>query len=570
MSFQWLKSFLLGSAAPAPQTFAGLPDIPAWEQANVYGGNLATGMAALYKTAAHAPQAPKVRAVLPSGIISSVTLGTTQTTTGKNWGIGSNAEPSYLPVAFARGGSVTYNTNGTVTPASLSMIMEHYGSSISFVFPTTSVFWLAIKIDDQYYNSLTSPLQLGASSYVLNINFASAAYRRIEIVMAQGNPPTNIYTGANDLLKPGIVRGRKGIVLGDSMGIGNSFIPTAATLTAAPSAATTGTLTANWTGATGNGYFITLLNGSTLVNIANCTLTNGSTAVTFGSSATATSTAITVNSPAVVPNGYAYLLADYLGCDDITASCIGGTGYAATAGGQTNNFLNRYLVDVVAQNPDFVLVSGGGLINDGASAAALTNAQALFAGLRASLPNAQIYASQLFNNGVGSISNAGWTFYTALKAAAAANGVIFLDLLALPTVAPLNKGTPNATPNAPLAATLANAVSAGATIFLSSTGNYDPNNHYIVDSGTSLEVVDAYTNDGARNLYPAQPFQYAHAAGASLLQTRPSLWTGAATSAVYGSSANMVGPDGTHPTMAVGHEAIARELATQMLQTLRL
>jgi hypothetical protein len=491
--------------------------------------------------------------VMAAGLITSVTLGGSSAITGTTRTYGqysSNAnELSYMPLTKTRGGTVSYYTNGNTAPGSLGLSCLHYGTQIEFQFPSSSAFYLALKVNDQYY-SLT-PMYIGSGTNILTLVFPSAARRRIELVMAQGSWPNNVLVGANDGLEQAPVRGPKGIVLGDSMTIGNSFIPYALTLTAAPSASTSGTLTSAFTGRTGT-YYVTFSTGTV---VANVTLTNGSTAISWGTSITASAN-ITANLPAVTPMGFAYLLSDYLRCDDITASGIGGTGYSTRAGGQNNNFLDRYMADVVAPNPDWVLISGGGLINDGGSAQSLTNAQALFAALKSQLPNAQIIVSMLYNNPVASMNTASLAYYKALKAAAQQAGCTYIDLI------DLNTGR-NFGPATSLSTTLNGAVSAGAGLFYTNSTFYDPHDPYEIGTASNLERVDVTGNGGDKRLTISGSFQNAHVSGEPVVQVGRSLWTGPQNSITYGTCATYVGPDGTHPTL-IGDDAIAYSQATRM------
>lgn len=127
-------------------------------------------------------------------------------------------------------------------------------------------------------------------------------------------------------------------------------------------------------------------------------------------------------------NTFPEMAAWLLGLADVDPTGAGGTGYVATNTGTRTAYGTRVQKDVIAWNPDIVVVSGG--INDSATAQAtvLAAAQALFAAIRAGLPNATLIVDGMqWPN--GSPSAAALQVRDAIRQAAAQYAHLYIEEL---------------------------------------------------------------------------------------------------------------------------------------------
>jgi lysophospholipase L1-like esterase len=114
----------------------------------------------------------------------------------------------------------------------------------------------------------------------------------------------------------------------------------------------------------------------------------------------------------------------YLGWDDSWNEALGGTGYITA--GTTATFPNRVSTDIVAYNPDRIIVWGGYNDNGGSQSAIGTAAATVFSTLKAGLPNAQIFVLGCWSptgSPAASLTNTDNT----IKAAAAAAQLPFIS-----------------------------------------------------------------------------------------------------------------------------------------------
>jgi lysophospholipase L1-like esterase len=271
---------------------------------------------------------------------------------------------------------------------------------------------------------------------------------------------------------------------------------------------------------------------------------------------------------AIQPNGFTTCFADAMGWDDVWASGVGGTGYLATNGGAAPTFRQRVQNDVISYAPEVVIIPGS--VNDDGLTAAAVGAEAalLYAQLKAALPNALICAAPTAKGGVNAWNANKLAIKAALKAAAQAAGVLWLDLLEMPI----------SFTGAQPASTVYQAASAAATSInvlgtAAKAGYPQPGGTIEIGSGATLERINVKTavfggsfNAGA-NYYFTLTFdgalQYAHAAGETWTQVGSPLWTGhgkVGSTIGYGNSDLYVLADGTHPTDA-GGTAIGQALA---------
>jgi lysophospholipase L1-like esterase len=301
---------------------------------------------------------------------------------------------------------------------------------------------------------------------------------------------------------------------------------------------------------------------------------------------------------------FASYMGEYLGWDNVTSSGLGGSGYLNGA----VTHATRIVHDVIQWNPDVVVFTGGfNDYNSFTAAQIQAAASSLFAQVRVALPNAiLIVCGCFFSGGVSKASSSNlYPTNNALAAAAAANGLPFINLLEMPFPASYT----------PLSGTLTSGVSAGAATFqcssffgprqvvqidgervevLSSTGS----NPSTITVGTSVTagafvtglgytiqtigttdftLIGATSNTVGLSFTATGPgtgtgtasighVSAAHAVGATVTQVGPSLWTGigrVGTTTGYGNSDTWVAADGTHPTDA-GHQGIGFQLAQQI------
>ncbi len=257
-----------------------------------------------------------------------------------------------------------------------------------------------------------------------------------------------------------------------------------------------------------------------------------------------------------VLSGFARTLGELLGWD-VMPSGNGGTGYLNPGTGGRVKFRDRVAYDVIAKNPDIVVVAGG--INDYASyssAAIGAEATALFAAIAAGLPSARLVVSAPFwRNGVETIPYTLLDAKDAIYAAATAMDALWVD----PIEIPLRAGQS-------LSSTLSSATLVNATSFASSA---DFPIGCTVEIGTSTarerRVVTALSGVGPFT-HTVAALNSAHSSGEVVRLVGPCLWTGTGkvgSTTGSGNSDRLVSSDGTHPTQD-GYDALASCLAAQI------
>lgn len=255
-----------------------------------------------------------------------------------------------------------------------------------------------------------------------------------------------------------------------------------------------------------------------------------------------------------VIDGFVRYMADYLGWDDVAPSGLGGGGYLVGAA----TFADRIQHDVIAYSPDVVIVTGG--FNDYASktlAQILAAATSLFSTLQTGLPNALIIvAGPFFSGGVRDFPATGTLLDArdAIKSAATAAGLPFIDLLEIPLPAWTTT----------VSTTLSANVSAGGAS-VSLPVKIAPRQHIQIDRERmevlSVAGVGPFAHTVSGNVAAA------HTSGTSVTVVGAPLWTGTGqvgTTTGYGNSDVFVSSDGVHPSTA-GHEAIGKQLAQGIL-----
>jgi lysophospholipase L1-like esterase len=257
--------------------------------------------------------------------------------------------------------------------------------------------------------------------------------------------------------------------------------------------------------------------------------------------------------------------ASMMGWGDTWARGLGGTGYLNPGTGGRVKFRDRVQADVIAYNPDVVVVEGG--INDAGTytAAAIgAEALALFQQIRSGLPNALLVVlSPMWRNGVETFPSYLLPVRDAIKAAAVqVSGSVFLDVLEMPL------DSAYSTTLAAGSAVNATTISTAATPTVRTT----------IEIGTGTanverRVVTAVSGGGPYSVTVAA-LGNTHASGDTVTLVGPALWTGTgrsgATTGAGNSDLLVGGSDGTdptHPTQA-GHDMIgslvARLLAAQL------
>lgn len=140
--------------------------------------------------------------------------------------------------------------------------------------------------------------------------------------------------------------------------------------------------------------------------------------------------------------GYASRLGVHMGWTDLWISGSGGTGYLNPASPGRVKFADRVTTDVINQNPDIVLITGG--INDQGYATADatgTAAGSLFDTILSGLPNVDLRIVGPWNPFASAPpSNLGPT-RDAIRAAAVARGLMFVDPMAEQWITAGNKAT---------------------------------------------------------------------------------------------------------------------------------
>lgn len=256
-------------------------------------------------------------------------------------------------------------------------------------------------------------------------------------------------------------------------------------------------------------------------------------------------------------SGWVRSFGESLGWADTWASGLGSTGYLATVSSKAT-FRQRVQTDLINQSPDAWVIAGG--FNDYATyTGAQIGAEAalLFAQIKAALPNsAGIVLSPFWRSGVDNAPYTLWAARDAIKAAAVAAGLVFVDVLEMPLD---GAGTPVST-------TLAASALASATT-ISSTARHRVGATVAIGSGAALEhrVVTSSSGTGPYT-HGVAALTYAHAAAEPVVEVGACLWTGTgrvgATTGT-GNSDLLVSSDSTHPTQA-GHDLLGATVASLM------
>ncbi|MDE2595390.1 MAG: SGNH/GDSL hydrolase family protein [Sphingomonadales bacterium] len=266
--------------------------------------------------------------------------------------------------------------------------------------------------------------------------------------------------------------------------------------------------------------------------------------------------------------------ADAMGWDDVWSSGIGGTGYVNNQSGTKKTFRARLQSDVVAYKPDIVIIMGS--VNDWSQPAAqvASEAAALVAELRASLPGCLVIGAHACSGGVETMNSAALDVMDATRSGFTAAGGIWLNPVQLPfgfngpTAATLLSGAHAA--GRPGNSGVPTAVAAGQGILVDAvvggSANIRVGATVEIGSGATRERVHltSFTQASPKALYGFDgALRYAHASGEPVVEVGPSYMTGrgkAGTPTGWGTADLFVSSDGTHPTPE-GQRALGMLLA---------
>lgn len=260
----------------------------------------------------------------------------------------------------------------------------------------------------------------------------------------------------------------------------------------------------------------------------------------------------------IISRGFVQHLGPMLGVD--MWSCgSGGTGYLNPGTGGRVKFRDRLAADVIPYAPD-VLLWAGGINENGLYDAAAVGAEAAlcFAQVAAALPNCQqIVVSPFWPRGHQVIPGTLIAIRDAIKAAATAAGLPFIDMLQIPvTVLPQPSGV-----------SMASTTAGAGTI--SSSVSFRVGTIVQIDTGLNADIraVSSVSGTGPYTLSVTESGQTlkAHASGVPIVECGDSMNTGVGTQASPsgGTSSRYTGTDTTHPTQA-GHYNIALLIYEQL------
>lgn len=257
-------------------------------------------------------------------------------------------------------------------------------------------------------------------------------------------------------------------------------------------------------------------------------------------------------------NGWVYSFADSMNWDDVWASGVGGTGYLA-APSPKFTFRQRVDTDVIAFNPEVVIIAGG--INDSAAdpTALYNEADALYKRIRQALPRVTlIVLSPFWRGGRATMPLTLIAGRDSIKAAAAANGAYFIDCIEQPLPAGFVPNTTTLSANVTATQTSFNVTSpipAGGTF------------KFADGSGFSIKSM---SGTGPYNVVLSSGLSVGQSAGAVITQVGDCLWDGSGrvgTPSGYGNSDLWTSSDNTHPTDQ-GHFGIGQWAAQALINTL--
>lgn len=258
------------------------------------------------------------------------------------------------------------------------------------------------------------------------------------------------------------------------------------------------------------------------------------------------------------------LLSDYLEWDDIVYSARGGSGYLANTSGTYTNYGQRIQHDVIDNGYEVVIFTGG--YNDANESKSYNDVYAecidLFSKTKAGLPESLIIAfSPFWIGGPGTETIKLRNVWTAIKDAANATGIIYIDILEMDL-------PQDPSPDGLLTANIL----AGATSFISSTF-YAPKTTVLIDNidrVTIGSVSGTYPGPWTHTIYEGT-IKTAHSIGGTISQVGRGILTGSGRVGATTGKGNAdvcVQNDAVHPTLT-GQELIAQAIANQIKKYFR-
>lgn len=264
--------------------------------------------------------------------------------------------------------------------------------------------------------------------------------------------------------------------------------------------------------------------------------------------------------------GMSAYLSDYMGWDNVLYDAIPGTGYYADDSGNSLTYRQRMNHNVIDQQPDVVIVTGG--VNDFVlcknQSEMYTEAFAYFTALKKALPNVMLIACAPFwytdVSGYHTPSGNIMIIREGIKQAAVAAGALWIDLLE--SRLPID-------PASPLSGTLSNNISAGSATFQSAS--FFPAMSTVEIGRADRVLIGGVSGSGpyTYTLFSGTVFG-AHSIGEEIKQVGNGFWRGdgnTGSPSTVGNCSLYVCADGVHPSDA-GHSAIAHALSAEIFKTI--
>lgn len=258
-------------------------------------------------------------------------------------------------------------------------------------------------------------------------------------------------------------------------------------------------------------------------------------------------------------NSYVDVFADALGWDDVWQQGVTSTGYLNPGTGSLP-YRQRFPTDVYPWNPEVIFLTGG--INDLSYSipSVIAEAANCVAALQQNCPGAMIVMCAPFHHiGASGLPLTVWQLKAGLKAIAAANNLLFLDMLELPLPSWVT----------PQSSTLTSSPAAGATSFTVSQQLIQRATYQFPD-GSRFACRAINGSAGAFTITPDFGLQTAQTSGGLITQVGDCFWYGNGNTGNlqgFGNCDVYVTTDNLHPSPA-GHLAIGQTLADLFLQAI--
>jgi lysophospholipase L1-like esterase len=258
-------------------------------------------------------------------------------------------------------------------------------------------------------------------------------------------------------------------------------------------------------------------------------------------------------------NVYGAVLGDLLGWDDIIISAVGQTGLLATGGGTKLNYRQRVAADVLAFQPELVIIQGS--INDTGetTTAVSTELQLLIATINAAAPHCRvIVTSMLAADGGGFAPPAFYLASEGFKQGAEAAGVGFINLIEQPLP-----------PQAAIGGTITRVAASNATRLYTSI-KVPRNTTLKFPNGTHFRTVLGTESGSGDFICDGDQCTLGAAIGDTFTVVGNSAWSGNGNTASHADNGNcdlVVCNDNVHPSDA-GHIMIGTGIAYGLAKAL--